>query len=94
MGSTFAIQDFQMFSASRPSGFAETLSFLLELLSFSPLSFEGMFEDFKNSIFLLQNFYPFLIVMNVSSLILVVPPCFWFISVDFCRKLQQNLPNP
>jgi len=44
---------FDLFSASRPSGFAETLSFLLELLSFTPLSFEGMFENFKNSIFLL-----------------------------------------
>ena len=44
---------FDLFSASRPSGFAETLSFLLELLSFFPLSFEGMFENFKNSIFLL-----------------------------------------
>ena len=44
---------FDLFSASRPSGFAETLSFLLELLSFFPLSFERMFEDFKNSIFLL-----------------------------------------
>ena len=44
---------FDLFSASRPSGLAETLSFLLELLSFFPLSFEGMFENFKNSIFLL-----------------------------------------
>ena len=44
---------FDLFSASTPSGFAETLSFLLELLSFFPLSFERMFEDFKNSIFLL-----------------------------------------
>ena len=44
---------FDLFLASKPSGFAETLSFLLELLSFFPLSFEGMFEDFKNSIFLL-----------------------------------------
>ena len=36
---------FDLFSTSRPSGFAETLSFLLELLSFLPLSFEEMFES-------------------------------------------------
>ena len=34
-------------------GVTNALSFLLELLSFTPLSFEGMFENFKNSIFLL-----------------------------------------
>ena len=44
---------FDLLSASRPIGFAETLSFLLELLSFLPLSFEEMFENFINSIFLL-----------------------------------------
>ena len=44
---------FDLFSASRPSLFAETLSFLLELLNFPPFSFEVMFENFKNSIFLL-----------------------------------------
>ena len=44
---------FDLFSASGPSGFAETLSFLLELLSFLPLSFEEMFENFINSIFFL-----------------------------------------
>ena len=30
--------------------FVELLSFLLELLSFFPFSFEGMFKNFKNSI--------------------------------------------
>ena len=44
---------FDLFSASGPSEFAETLSFFLEVLSLFPLSFEGMSEDFKNSIFLL-----------------------------------------
>ena len=38
---------FNLFLASRPSGFAETLSFWLELLSFFPLSSERMFENFK-----------------------------------------------
>ena len=44
---------FDLFSASRPSEFAESLSFLLELLSFYPFSFEGMFGNFKNSNLLL-----------------------------------------
>ena len=43
---------FDLFSASRPSGFAETLSFLLELLSFFPLSFERIIENLKDSMFL------------------------------------------
>ena len=42
---------FDLFSASRPSGFAETLSFLLESLSFFPLIFERMIENFKKSMF-------------------------------------------
>ena len=61
---------FDLFLASRPSGFAKTLSFLLESLSFFPLSFEGMFERLqKLNIFALK-LYPFLNVLNVSSLIL------------------------
>ena len=61
---------FDLFLASRPSGFAETLSFWLELLSFFPLSFEGMFERLKKLNIFALTLYPILNVLNVSSLIL------------------------
>ena len=59
---------FDRFSSSRPSGFAETLNFLLEFLSFFskfwvfPLSFEKFSEDLVNfaSKFVFFTYYSYL----------------------------------